>query len=237
MSTFTNLIFDLDDTLLLCGKYYMDVRNEFKLFQEERTGIPAEIVDKMLNDFDLSCTKLPNAFNKERYPRSFAAISAALDIINGKMPSGMAAEHSFEIGNSVFTADYAMFNGVQDMLVRYKMAGFRLFLCTKGDLEVQEYKISKHCLRDIFPSENIYIVPKKTGEVVTGIMLDHQLDPTETIFIGDSVKDDIGSAHEAGIKAVHIGNPNKPVWAYDDGKNVPDFTLEKVTALPTIIPV
>lgn len=237
MSTYQNLIFDLDDTLLLCGKYYMDVRNEFKLYQEKRTGVPADIVDKMLNDFDLSCTKLPNAFNRERYPRSFAAISAALDIVNGNAPCPESAHHSFDIGNSVFTADYIMFKGVRDLLVKYKMAGFRLFLCTKGDTAVQQYKIDKHNLQDIFPVGQIYIVPKKTGEVVTAIMLDHQLDPTKTIFIGDSLKDDVGSAHAAGIHAVHIGHPEKPVWAYDDGKNVPEFCLESVTELPTAIPL
>lgn len=233
---YKNLIFDMDDTLLLCGKYYIECREEFGRFQFERVGIDPKIVDKMFNDFDLACTQLPNAFNKERYPRSFAAISAALDIVLGNAPDEEAAHRSYVIGYSVFDAPYELFPGVKEMLAEYKANGKRLFMCTKGDVSVQTRKINIHKFHDIFEPDHIYIVPKKDGKVFEQIMADHHLDPSETIMIGDSLKDDIGGAHAAGIVAVHVADPNKPVWAYDDGKNTPEWRITNITDLSTIIP-
>ncbi len=159
-----------------------------------------------------------------------------MDIAHGNPPDEEAARISYDLGDSVFDADYALFPGVIEMLNNYHLNGKNLFLCTKGDVGVQQSKIDKHNLEETFPRNHIYIVYHKTGEIVKNIMKNHFLDPTETIFIGDSLKDDVGSAHEAGIHAVHVAHADKPVWAYDTGQNVPEYVVKEITDLPLYIP-
>lgn len=243
---YQNLIFDLDDTLVRCRKYYFECRDQFAGFQAMRYNIDPLVVDKMLNDFDVTCTKLPSGFSKERYPRSFAAISAAIDIVMGNEPNAQAAEISFNIANKVFDAPYEMIDGARDMLIKYRSIGKHIFLLTKGDEEVQRRKIALHRLDEVFPEGNIFIVPRKSVDEVRMVMKqifmwhsnpqpNGQLD--KTVMIGDSLKDDVGSALQAGIDAIHINCDLTPAWSYDDGTMIPTHCLKTVTDLPTIIPL
>lgn len=238
MKTYQNLIFDLDDTIIRCGHYYAKAKTEFVQFSYERTGLPPAMIETLLNDIDLSCTALPNGFNRERYPRSFRAASNVLDIIRGVPVDATAGDKSFEIGDSVFSAPYEMFDGARDVLTKYKSTGHRLFMCTKGDDEVQQRKIDIHSLTDLFESPRIYIVGKKTPETVQKILSDHQLIKESTVFIGDSLRDDVGSAIKAGIDSVWINKPDRHVWAYENNQDHrPTHILERITELPSIIPI
>lgn len=235
MPRFPNLIFDMDDTLSECSPLYAKCKDDFAEFSYGRTGIAKDIIINILNGIDVACTNLPQGFGKERFPRSFAATSAALDLIRGKEVDDRAAEQSYMIGEEVFVADYPLYDGVLNMLKRYKSGGHNLFLCTKGDFYVQNRKIELNELDTIFDRANIYIVPKKDGLAIERILLDHQLDPTETVIIGDSIRDDIGAGHEAGIKTIWINNESKVAWAYEDRNHTPDYIIKKVTDLPSLI--
>jgi len=235
MPHFSNLIFDMDDTLSECSSFYAKCKYEFAEFSHKRTGIAEDIIIKILNGIDVACTALPEGFGKERFPRSFAATSAALDLIQGKEVDDQAAEQAYMIGEQVFTEYYPLYDGVYKMLKRYKAGGYNLFLCTKGDYIVQWGKIEMNELDGIFDRSNIYIVAKKNGLAIERIMLDHQLDPTETVIIGDSIRDDIGAGHEAGIKTIWVNNESKVSWAYEDKNHKPDYVIKKVTDLPSLI--
>lgn len=249
---YKNLIFDMDDTILQCGIYYQNCKDELFRWQANRTGIPKEVIFKIFNGIDIASTDLPNGFSKDRFPRSFAATSAALDIINGKPIDEEAKVKSAHIGESVFYAQYDPFPGAIGTLQKYKDAGFELFLYTKGVDSVQWFKIHKHKLNRFFgdmEERRVHIVPKKnngyvekfilnsrwhdwgTGETVTRI-----LNPKETILIGDSLRDDVGSAISANIDSVHVDSA-KPTWAYENTDNKPTYTISTLFELPSIIPV
>jgi phosphoglycolate phosphatase-like HAD superfamily hydrolase len=229
-----NLILDMDDSLLLCSKYYVECLDEFSEMQSNRTGISKEVCRKVLDNIDLICTELPDGFNSERFPRSFEAASIVLDVVRNEGINFVAARDSYDIGNSVFAADYPLFDGVRETLKLYKDNDFNLFLYSKGDPKVQWPKVHKNNLLEYFPKEHIHFVGRKTKVEVELIMEIHMLHDTETILVGDSLRDDIGSAHAAGLKAVHL-TAMKPSWKYENGQNTPDWSIEHFRDLPKII--
>lgn len=226
----------MDDTILYCGVYYNNCKDKFVNYSHKRTGLPTEFISKLLNDIDVACTVLPDGFSKYRFPRSFAATSTVLDVISGNKIDEDAAEYSYFIGESVFHAEYEPFDNAIETLKLYKDAGLNLFMCTKGDYEIQNRKLDKHKLYSIFRGDRIYIVPKKTPSVIRNILVDNDLNAHETIMIGDSIRDDVGSACEAGIDAVHVTCVDNS-WAYENTNHSPTYTIKTISELPKIIPL
>ena len=227
---YENVIFDMDDTLLDCSPFYLKCKQDFIADASRRTGIDVDVVGKILDGIDVACTNLPHGFGKERFPRSFAATSAVLDIILGNKVNADAADQSYLLGDSVFHAEYPLYPGVYERLDLLKnVLGFNLFLCTKGDYDVQNRKIIKNGLDKIFETDHIYIVPKKTGAELTRILQDHSLNPETTLMIGDSIRDDVGSALDAGITSVWVQNYGKRSWAYEDKNHEPHHVIPIVT--------
>jgi putative hydrolase of the HAD superfamily len=231
-----NLILDMDDSLLLCSKYYVECLDEFSTMQSARSGISKEVCRKILDSIDLCCTELPDGFNSERFPRSFEAASMVLDVVRNVGIDFVAAHDSYDIGNSVFAADYPLFDGVRETLSLYRNSGFNLFLYSKGDPKVQWPKVYKNNLLEYFDKDNIYFVGKKTQVEVEMILNMNDLVTEETVMVGDSLRDDIGSAHAAGLKAIHL-TAMKPSWKYENGNNKPDYSIAHFRDLPNIIDV
>jgi len=232
---YKNLIFDLDDTILICSEYYHKCRDTFAAEATARTGISPEVVDKMLTGIDVACMGLDNGFGKERFPRSFAACSIALDIICDKTPDIEAAQRAFVIGDSVFWEDYPIINGAAEILQTYKDAGYNLFLYTKGDYAVQQRKIDINKLNRFFDADKVYIVGKKGGFQIDRIVADHNLIKDETVMIGDSIRDDIRSANEAGIDCVYVWADGRRQWDKESiNKFKPNCIITSIKVLPLI---
>jgi HAD superfamily hydrolase (TIGR01549 family) len=231
-----NLICDVDGTLLECGKYYVDAQAEFAKYQSERVNLPYALCLNLFKKVDVECTVLPDAFSAERFPRSFAAVSALLDVLANKaVIDDDAMNKSYEIGESVFYAEYPLYNGVRETLQAYKDAGFRLFVLTKGQDWVQQRKLDINELNEFFPAENVYIVLNKTGDCIRQIMQEHGLTADDTIMIGDSERDDIGAANNAGISSVLVSTGHK--WGYETGhEQRPTAHVASFDKLPTVIP-
>jgi putative hydrolase of the HAD superfamily len=220
------LICDMDDTLLPCGIFYKDRREKLIDYHVGRTGLPAALVNKVFDGIDLGSTELANGFSKERYPRSFEACSVALDVILGHPITNLARKKSYEIGRSVFDAPYYLFDQVWETLERFKKAGVKLYLITKGDEEVQQKKIKKNHLDFMFPLTHIHIVPKKGIAQLHEIGTLHKMDYGRTVYVGDSLKDDIYPATELGMQPVLIRHPDVPLWSYDHEKSVNPIRIE-----------
>lgn len=232
---YRNLIFDLDDTILTCSKYYEECKDKFVAEAVKRTGVKQEVVEKILGGVDLACMGLDDGFGKERFPRSFAATSAVLDIIRGKPVDEIACDRAFVIGDSVFRAEYPIIEGAEEVLEEYKAKGYNLFLYTKGDYGVQQRKIDIHRLDRFFDMENTYIVGKKGGEQIQKIIDDHNLIKEETVLIGDSMRDDIRSANEVGIDSVHVWDIARRKWDYESTNEFKaNTTIPNIKMLPFV---
>lgn len=231
----TNLIFDMDDTLCECSPYYAKCKKTFIAQAHERTDVPVEVIKQILTGIDVACTSLPSGFGKERYPRSFAAASSVLDIIRGLPVDSTAAEQAYLLGDSVFNESYPLFDGVIETLQRLRKSGYRLFLYTKGDYEMQWKKITKNKLDTIFATDHIYVVPKKDGTALTKIVTDHRINVKESLMIGDSIRDDIGSANEIGMLSVLVDSVTKAHWEFENADHVPSYKVKKMTDIELML--
>lgn len=225
------LIFDLDNTIVRCSEYYADAKNRFAMLVCEKTGISQEIALSVLDAIDLESIRI-DGFGRSRFPKSFEAASAAIDILVGKQPSKTRGHQAWVIGNSVFKAPYTLYEGAMEALKETKAMGFKMFLCTKGDIQVQIRKIRINGLYKIFPESHIYIDVIKNQHHFLKIIQEHNLDPKKTIAVGDSVKDDVGSAHRAGIQSILVSGQQVDNWAYENEENVPTERIGGLGELP-----
>src|SRR5690242_7798349 len=72
------LIFDLDDTLIMCGKYYHETKLKGAKYLSDVTGISQDACLDAMGAIDLAATQQANPFSSARFPTSFAAAALAL---------------------------------------------------------------------------------------------------------------------------------------------------------------
>lgn len=94
----------------------------------------------------------------------------------------------------------------------------RLLLLTKGATDEQQAKIDASALAPHF--EHVHIVAEKDIDTYHDLVRTHGLTPASTWMIGNSPKSDILPARAAGLRAVHIPNPN--TWALEHAELDPD---------------
>lgn len=209
-----NVIFDLDDTLCTCGPYYNEKKEQFAVIASQRTGIEESVCRGVLEGIDSACTKALHGFNRQRFPKSFAGASAALDIMAGRKIDEKEVEMAYLLGESVFYEPYPLFEGVDNTLTNLSQK-YVLFLCTLGDIDIQMSKIEKNNLYRFFDKDRIYIVSKKDSSAYEKIVNDHQLDKRTTVVVGDSIQRDIMAAQEAGLGAIWVSEGQNEIWLRD----------------------
>lgn len=230
---YNNLIFDLDDTLIECSAIYNSKKDKFAEFQSNKTGLSKEFCLNLLNKIDVAFTELPDGFDRHRFPRSFASTSATLDIIQGRKPNQFDMDLSYHIADSVFREYYPSYEGVIEFLLRCKNDNYKMFLLTKGDDEIQKNKIKSNRLDEFFKPKQIHIVKNKSADVLQKILKKHKLNPAETIYVGDSLRDDVGPANECNVTSVLVNTNSK--WDYENTNFIPTYTINNVIDLSTIL--
>lgn len=231
-----SLIFDLDNTLVECGQYYLNAQAELVRRQNVRTGVAPEIIKELFTTIDLQSTKLERGFSRDRFPRSFSATSAALDAMQGHNPDLGEMNAMWGVGDSVFHAPYTPYEGVADTLQAYKDGGWQLILCSKGQYDVQKRKISINQLERFFEPAKTYITLVKSPEYLLQVIEAQQIDVASSWYIGDSMRDDIGPALAVKMKAVVVDSGTGK-WAYENIEHPPTARVNTVSELGTIIPI
>jgi len=236
---YPTVIWDLDGTLCECGIYYDKALRAFTTFQHQRTGLPEPMIRAVIDQLDLAALHLPKGWARERFPRSFYAASVALDVLrqetiweNVAIDHG-AAQQSWAIGDAVFEAPYELYDGVKETLQTYSDGGWQVALWTKGDPLVQEGKLKKHDLNPLFDA--VFVVPKKTPELLQWIIEQCRCDLERTWVIGDSLKDDIGPAVQLGLGTVRV-DVGTHTWSDNDAAHRPLDTVDAPSKVPLVIP-
>jgi len=235
------LIFDLDNTLIECGQHYLDAQNEFVRRTSSRTCLEPELVSSVLEHIDVQCSSLPDGFSRYRFPRSFRAAALALDAISGRLEianpevlknSLEFANDMFAVGDAVFSAEYPLYPKVHETLSHYKNGGWRMILVTKGDFDVQMWKLRKHNLEQYF--DGLHVTLRKNVEFFRKLTEDYNLSPSESWIIGDSLRDDIGPGKEVGFNTVEVRTATGR-WGYEVESHLATTWVQGVSELPKFI--
>lgn len=226
-------LFDMDDTLIECGIYYREALRAGAEFIAGRTGFAADVVTKMIGDLDLAAVKATADFTKDRFPRSFLATSAAIDVLLGNHPDWFAADRAYDIGMTVFSAEYALRPHAIHTLIELRSMGYRIVLVTKGDTEVQQAKIDKHRLGELVDA--VHIVPTKGIEVLRPILTAENVDIASSFMVGDSLKDDVAPAKALGLTTFHIAPTDQ--WSYNLADVTPTHSIHQLDAILRLVGV
>lgn len=235
-------LFDLDDTLMWNLHDYSQPILDFAKLVIDRVGPRAPDIPTIINlqaEIDTNRVKqwipLGNGFSKKRFPTSMAEtykkICEPLGIVDLE-----GEEMSYEIGTQAFSMkrwkNQGLVPGAEAVIKYLGEKGDELILLTKGDMEVQEMKISANNLESKF--DEIHIVPTKNSEVVESYIGDR--DKANVWHIGNSKKSDVLPAIEAKIGIIYIP---METWKYEkEHAEVPKYdrliTLNKISQIMSV---
>ncbi len=215
------LLFDLDDTLIHCNKYFDFVLAQFfDLMTTWFAGyrITTEDVTKKQYEIDeIGVQK--HGFVSDHFPQSLVDTYAYFSAMTGRQTSEEEQRRLYDIGMSVYAQTIEPYPNMTETLERLTARGHHLFLYTGGETVIQERKVKQMGL-DTFFEDRIFISPHKTTPVMESILEKQKFDRSRTWMIGNSIRTDIIPALETGINAIHI--PAITEWKY----NIVEITAE-----------
>lgn len=220
--------FDADDTLWVNETYFREAEMEFcKLLSEYET--PNKIDQEL---FRMEIDNLPlYGYGVKAFMLSM--VESALELSNYNI-SQKTIESILNIGKDMLNKPVELLDGVEDVLKTLSKS-YKLILATKGDLLDQERKLEKSGLTDYF--HHIEVLSDKKEDNYSKL-LDHlEIDPSQFLMIGNSLKSDILPLVNLNAHAIHI--PFHTTWAHEmvseketNGKKYKTLqTLREVIAL------
>jgi putative hydrolase of the HAD superfamily len=208
------IVFDLDDLLVMNVHWYWAGWQMFKDAMV-RLGFrkhEAEIIDT-LNHFDAEGVKV-HGFKKERFGESMGETYDHYCGTEGMVPDPDTRQALVDIGLSVFRHAPILFPRAKETLSFLGGSGFALYCVTKGDEDVQRRKIDECGIAGFF--KGIYYVPLHKKDALDTIIRENPGMPREMFhFVGNSMKDDMRPAIEAGINAILI---YEYTWHFDEAE-------------------
>lgn len=210
-----HLLFDLDDTLIHCNKYFDLVIDQYAelmvtWFASHRLS-KADVKAKQL-ELDLAGIHI-EGFTAERFPESFADTYDHYSALFGRELSAEERQRVLDLGYTVYDSEFELYPDVVDTLFRLQAEGHSLSLYTGGVETIQRGKVEKVNLGPFF-EDRIYVAQHKNQDALEGILQSTDFDRSRTWMIGNSLRTDIVPAIACGIGAIYI--PALSSWAYDE---------------------
>ena len=196
--------FDADDTLWVNETYYREAELEFS-----RLLAKYETANKI--DQELFKTEMQNLELYGYGIKSFvlSMIESAMDISNHSV-SLKAIEGILQIGKDMLNKPVELLDGVEEVLKELSKK-YRLILATKGDLLDQERKLHKSGLTDYF--HHIEVLSDKKETNYTKLLSHLDINPSEFLMVGNSLKSDILPLVEINAHAIHV--PFHTTWVHE----------------------
>ena len=196
--------FDADDTLWVNETNYREAENEFaKLLSAYETPnkINQELFKKEMEDLHLY------GYGVKSFVLSM--IESAIEISNNSI-SNNAIQNIIDIGKAMINKPVELLDGVEEVLDALSPK-YRLIMATKGDLLDQERKLKKSGLAKYF--HHIEVLSDKK-EANYSQLLDHlDIDPSEFLMIGNSLKSDVLPLINIKARAIHV--PYHTTWEHE----------------------
>lgn len=196
--------FDADDTLWMNETYFREAEQEFcKLLSEYETPnkIDQELFKMEIGNLDLYGYGI-KAF-------TLSMVESALDLSNYNV-SNNTIEAILNIGKSMLNKPVDVLEGVETVLKELSKT-HRLILATKGDLLDQERKLEKSGLTKYF--HHIEVLSDKKEANYSNLLNHLDIEPSEFLMIGNSLKSDVLPLVNIGAQAIHV--PFHTTWAHE----------------------
>jgi len=120
---------------------------------------------------------------------------------------------------------------VEDTLKRLQAYPYRLVVFTKGELQDQENKLYRSHLDKYF--SHVEITSNKTETEFSQLCEHLDIQPSQMLMVGNSLKSDIAPALNIGAWAIHI--PFHVTWQLEHSEDIEHPRLTKITHFNEIL--
>jgi putative hydrolase of the HAD superfamily len=198
------IAFDADDTLWVNEPYFRQTEERF-----------CELLSDYLSRHDLERELLRIEIeNLGLYGYGIkgfilSMIEAAMKITNDMLTIDVVKQ-IMDLGKQMLNQPIELLDGVEEVLEALK-GKYRLVVATKGDLLDQERKLRKSGLNPYF--HHIEIMSEKDDANYLKLLKHLDIQPSELLMVGNSLKSDILPVLNVGGYAVHV--PYHITWAHE----------------------
>ena len=137
-------------------------------------------------------------------------VECALELSNYKI-NQKTIDRILEIGKEMLEKPINLLDGVEEVLKKLQ-GNYKLIVATKGDLLDQERKLEKSGILKYFHHTEVMSDKKEVDYLKLIKHLD--IDASELLMIGNSLKSDILPLVEIGASAIHV--PFHTTWAHEE---------------------
>ncbi|PZT53888.1 HAD family hydrolase [Paenibacillus silvae] len=230
-----HILFDLDDTLVYCNKYFNLVLGEFfENMMQWFDGHPLTTQQIREKQLEIDVTGVNKVgFASHHFPQSLIDTYRYFSQRYARPTSTKEETYLSKLGMSVYTQEVEPYPHMVETLEDLKSAGHSLYLYTGGETVIQQRKIDQMKL-SIYFDDRIYIRQHKNIEALEGILASGTFDRRATWMIGNSLRTDIMPAVNAGIQSIYIKQPNE--WQYNivELQPNPEVSMYTITALEEV---
>ncbi len=197
--------FDADDTLWVNETYFREAEMEVqRLLSEYET--PNKIDQEL---FKMEMKNLPlYGYGVKAFILSM--VEVALELSNYNI-SNKTIDAILNIGKNMLEKPVELLDGVEEVLNTLSKK-YRLILATKGDLLDQERKLEKSGLTRYF--HHIEVLSDKQESNYSNLLNHLDINPSEFLMIGNSLKSDVLPLVNIKANAVHV--PFHTTWAHEE---------------------
>ena len=209
------IAFDADDTLWVNETYFREAESQFvKLLAQYGTH---NKIDQELYKMEIKNLPL-YGYGVKGFMLSMVEI--ALELSNYQLNSKTISS-ILNIGKEMLEKPIELFDGVEKVLKELEKK-YKLIVATKGDLLDQERKLEKSNLLKYF--RHIEVMSDKKEKDYIKLINHLDIDPSELLMIGNSLKSDILPLITLGASAIHI--PFHTTWAHEQVTEELDLKFE-----------
>ncbi|MCZ8524033.1 MULTISPECIES: HAD family hydrolase [Paenibacillus] len=233
------ILFDMDDTLIHCNKYFDLVAEQFADQIEawfHGYHLSIDEVKKKQSEIDLERV-LVSGFAPDHFPQSFVDTYEYYLNLTGRARSDKEIERLRELGASVYGHSIEPYPYMEETLRALQAEGHELHLYTGGEPAIQMRKVTEGGLQRFFATR-IHITRHKNAEFLESLVRTHGWDRKHTWMIGNSMRTDINPALKCGLHAIFM--PAEQEWVYNQVELETEpsgafFTLPGLNAIPEAI--
>ena len=204
-SNITTIGFDADDTLWVNETYFREAEEYFAGMLEEfetRNTIDQELFKMEMRNLELYGYGIKGFM--------LSMIESALELSNNRV-SQATLSRILDLGKNMISHPLELLQDVPEVL-RALHGNYRLLVLTKGDLLDQERKLEKSGLMQYF--HHVEVLSDKKPRNYSRLLEHLEIDISEFLMVGNSLKSDVLPILELGGRAVHV--PFHTTWAHEE---------------------